>query len=242
MLKLLVAASGSKANSTVIIYQNDVIIIDCGTTYKALSDALLTEGLTPKNISAVFVTHSHSDHVKGLATLKNKISAPFYSAVDIEGCNKMRAPVTVGSMAVSYFECCHDVDCVGYKITAGNKSVAVATDTGRVTECMLSQFVNCDAVMLECNHDVNMLKAGPYPAALKSRILSDNGHLSNTDCAKVITYLASNGTKKAVLAHISETNNTPLVARSEVLLGLKNYGLEKQIEVVCAEPLTQIEI
>lgn len=242
MLKLLVAASGSKANSTVIIHQNDVIIIDCGTTYKALSDALLTVGLAPKNISAVFVTHSHSDHVKGLATLKNKISAPFYSAVDIEGCNKMCAPVTVGSMAVSYFECCHDVDCVGYKITADNKSVAVATDTGKVTECMLSHFVNCDAVMLECNHDVNMLKAGPYPAALKSRILSDSGHLSNADCAEVITYLASNGTKKAILAHISETNNTPLVARAEVLLRLKQYGLDKNIDVTCAGPLTQIEI
>lgn len=242
MLKLLVAASGSKANSTVIIQDSDAIVIDCGTTYKALCEALCSVGLSPKNIRAVFVTHSHSDHTKGLATLKNKVSAPFYSAVDIDGCQKINTSVTVGQMSVSHFDCCHDVDCVGYKICYGKKSVAVATDTGKVTEAMLSQFVGCDAVMLECNHDIPMLKAGPYPAALKSRILSDCGHLSNADCADVITYLASNGTKKAVLAHISETNNTPLVARAEVLLKLKKYGLDKNIDVTCAGPLTQIEI
>ena len=190
----------------------------------------------------MFVTHSHSDHTKGLKALKSKVSAPFYSAVDIDDCQKMSSDITVGQMTVSYFTCCHDVDCVGYKITANNKSVAVATDTGKVTECMLSNFTGCDAVMLECNHDVEMLKSGPYPAILKNRILSDSGHLSNTDCADVITYLASNGTKKAILAHISETNNTPLVARFTVVDRLKKYGVENNIEVICATPLTQIEI
>lgn len=242
MFKLLIAASGSKQNSAIVINDTDAIVIDCGTPFKLLQNTLLSVGLCEKNICAVFVTHSHSDHIKGLKTLKNKISAPFYSAVKIEGCTQITAPVCVKNMTVSFFECCHDVECVGYKISNGEKAVAIATDTGIVTDSMISEFTGCSTIMLECNHDVKMLRTGPYPPALKLRIASNEGHLCNDECAKVITYLASLGTKNAVLAHISETNNTQLLARSTVREQLLKYGLENSINVCCANTLTQIEI
>ena len=242
MFKLLVAASGSKANATLVIHNENAVLIDCGMSYKALGETLAKAGLTLSCISAVLVTHSHSDHTKGLATLSKKLSVPFYSGVDICGCLRMCGGIDIGGMHITSFECCHDVDCVGYKISADGKTLAVATDTGVVTDCMILEMKGCDAVMLECNHDPDMLKEGPYPFQLKQRIASREGHLSNPDCARVITYLAAHGTKKAVLAHLSETNNMPLVAMHTVYSTLAKYGYEKDIELCCAESLTQIEI
>lgn len=242
MFKLLIAASGSKANATLVIHNEKAVLIDCGTSYKALCETLKSAGLEPSVISAVLVTHSHSDHTKGLATLAKKLSVPFYSGVDVCGCDRFCEGVEIGGMKINSFCCSHDVDCVGYKISADGKTLAVATDTGVVTECMLGELTGCDAVMLECNHDPEMLKNGPYPFQLKQRIASKEGHLSNGDCAKTITHLAHTGTTTAVLAHLSETNNTPLVAMHTVRSELERYGLENNIKLYCADSLTQIEI
>ena len=242
MLKLLIAASGSKANATLVIHNGKAVLIDCGTSYKALCDTLALAGLSPASIRAVLVTHSHSDHTKGLATLSKKLSVPMYSGVDICGCERFCNGIDVEGMHITSFACCHDVDCVGYKISADGKTLAVATDTGVITDCILNEMTGCDAVMLECNHDPDMLREGPYPYQLKQRIASREGHLSNGDCAKTIVHLAANGTKKAVLAHLSETNNTPLVAMHTVRRELEKYGFEKNIEIYCADSLTQIEI
>ncbi len=242
MLKLLIAASGSKANATLVIHNENAVLIDCGTSYKALCDTLSSVGLSPSCICAVLVTHSHSDHTKGLATLAKKLSVPFYSGVEVCGCERFCKGLDIGGMHITSFACCHDVDCVGYKISADGKTLAVATDTGIVTDCILNEMTGCDAVMLECNHDPDMLREGPYPYQLKQRIASSAGHLSNIDCAKTIVHLAAHGTKKAVLAHLSETNNTPLVAYHTVYSELAKYGFEKNIELYCADSLTQIEI
>ena len=242
MFKLLIAASGSKANATLVIHNDKAVLIDCGTSYKALCEALGSAGLSPSDIAAVLVTHSHSDHTKGLATFSKKLSVPFYSGVDICGCEKFCGGLDMCGMHITPFCCSHDVDCVGYKISADGKTLAVATDTGIVTDCMLSELTGCDAVMLECNHDTEMLRCGPYPYQLKQRIASTEGHLSNTDCAKTLTHLAVNGTKTAVLAHLSETNNTPLVAMHTVRNELSKYGLENKMKLYCADTLTQIEL
>lgn len=242
MFKLLIAASGSKANATLVIHNKKAVLIDCGTSYKALCETLAKIGLCADCISAVLVTHSHSDHTKGLVTLAKKLSVPFYSGVDIDGCQKLCGAIDIDGMHVTSFACCHDVDCVGYKISAEGKTLAVATDTGVVTECMLGELTGCDAVMLECNHDPEMLRTGPYPYQLKQRIASQEGHLSNIDCAKAITFLAHSGTRAAVLAHLSETNNTPLVAMHTVRQELERYGLQESIKLYCAETFTEIEI
>ncbi len=242
MFKLFIAASGSKANATLVIHGDKALLIDCGTTYKALCGALCAAGLDVSDIAAVLVTHNHSDHVKGLETLSKKINAPFYSCSDIAHCSPLPCDTEICGMKICHFDCSHDVDCVGYKISADGKTVAIATDTGVVTEAMLENMSGCDTVMLECNHDPEMLKNGPYPYQLKQRISSPYGHLSNTDCAKTLVHLATLGTKTAVLAHMSETNNTPLLARHAVKTELEKYGLEKNINVYCADNLTEIEI
>jgi len=242
MFKLLIAASGSKANATLVIHNKKAVLIDCGTSYRALHEVMAISGLYPECISAVLVTHSHSDHTKGLATLAKKLSVPFYSGVDIDGCEKLCGALDIDGMHITSFACCHDVDCVGYKISAEGKTLAVATDTGVVTGSMIVELQGCDTVMLECNHDPDMLKNGPYPYELKQRIASHKGHLSNPDCARVITYLAHTGTKQAVLAHLSETNNTPLVAMHTVRQELERYGLQESIKLYCAETFTEIEI
>ncbi len=242
MLRLLIAASGSKANAAVVEFGGRLVLFDCGTTYKALSGALCRFGLDIGALDAVFITHSHSDHTKGLLTLKKHTDAPVYSAVDIDGCQKLTGDIEISGMKISFFDCLHDVDCVGYKIKADGKTLCIATDTGVVTDAMLESLVGCDTVMLESNHDTDMLRFGPYPQTLKNRIASERGHLSNADCAKALTHLAANGTKQAVLCHLSETNNTPLVARKTALDALGRYGFDKTMSVTVADANVQIEI
>ena len=237
MFRLLIAASGSKANATLVELDGRRILIDCGLTYKALSSAT-----DISKIDAVFITHSHSDHVKGLAVLRKHIDVPFYSAVDIEGCTQMTEDNKVSGMTVKSFKCCHDVPCVGYRIEAEGRAVAVATDTGCVCPDTLAGLEGADTVMLECNHDIDMLRYGPYHPQLKQRIMSDNGHLSNPDCASVLCYLCNSGTSRAVLAHLSETNNTPLCAKKTVREALEKYGFCDKLDVVVANAGIEVEI
>ena len=165
---------------------------------------------------------------------------PFYSGADIGFCEKLEDTLCLDGFEITPVICSHDVDCCGYRIQMDETSFCIATDTGVVTPCLLSALEGCSVVMLESNHDIDMLKTGPYPPQLKSRILSDFGHLSNKDCAKTLCYLASKGTlKKAILAHLSENNNTPLIAKSETRTELMKYGFD-DVEIYAAEPMLEV--
>lgn len=242
MLKLLIINSGSSANAALVINGNDALLIDCGVSYRALRRTLDERGFNESIIRAVFITHSHSDHIKGLESLHKALNVGFYSAVDIGLCNKMNGDVSVSGFMVSAFECAHDVPCAGYKITCGNERVSFATDTGIVTDSAKSAFEGCGTVVLESNHDIEMLRCGPYPQILKQRILSEHGHLSNKDCAAEITRLASRGAlRRVVLAHLSEQNNTPLLAKKTTLESLSRYGFD-DIDVITASPSLLIDV
>lgn len=229
MARIYPLFSSSKGNCTYIGSKTEGILIDDGVSYSRLKKALEVNGLSPNCIKAVFVTHEHSDHVKGLAMLTKKHRLTVYAqsyTLDIlcsNGCingdyEEMKDSAEVCGMTVSCFSTMHDTkESCGYRITfEDGKSCAVCTDLGKVTDVVSDALMGTDAVLLEANYDVEMLRNGPYPYYLKTRILSNNGHLSNLDSGKFAAKLVENGTTKLILGHLSQDNNTPETALSTV--------------------------
>ena len=239
MKRLIVIASGSKNNAALIENDGKTILIDCGVSLRSLNNVYKDFSLDIKDLLAVFVTHSHTDHTKYLATLQKKLDVPFYSGANVADVEKITDTVCLDGFEVSPFELSHDVDCCGYKIDLSGTLFGFATDTGVITKTLLDNLENCETVMLESNHDVDMLRFGPYTQSLKNRILSEHGHLSNADCAKTAVYLAQRKLEKIVLAHLSETNNSPLVAKRETFSLLQKYGFDN-VEIEVAEHYLEV--
>lgn len=236
--------SGSSGNSTYIRTPDVEILIDAGKSAKALRCALSDIGEDISNIGAIFVTHEHTDHVSALKVLLKNYRINIHTVKSCaayipllpqsEGLVCTHAPcfsVRFNNTVVSSFVTSHDsVSSVGYRIDYDNgaehRSYAVATDTGYVTDQMYEALLGCDAVMLEANHDIDMVRYGIYPEALKRRILSRRGHLSNSDCATFAKILAEQGTKRVMLAHISKENNDPELAKRVVCNALSGTDTE----------------
>lgn len=245
-LRVGTLCSGSKGNAVYIEYGGTSVLIDCGISCRALTAALAQQGRTPDDLDGVFVTHEHSDHVRGLKMLMKKHRVPIHmtqstadaycaenAGIDAERivCHPSVFSERVGGVTVSSFPTSHDsVQSVGYRISAGNLAVAVATDMGYVSDSVRQNLLGAKYVVLESNHDENMLLLGPYPYHLKRRILSRRGHLSNDDAAALAVELLQNGTERILLAHLSENNNTPLLARQTVLSALQLAGIDDASE------------
>lgn len=233
--------SGSTGNAALLESGDTAVLIDAGKSARALVTALNEAGCPPARLSAVFLTHEHSDHTAALAVFLKHYPMPVH-AVEPCAAALLAAPggesiaphlvihpplfsEQVGPFYISSFETPHDSrDSVGYRIRlcCGERQheIGYATDIGHVTESVLTGLCGCEAAVVECNHDEEMLMTGPYPAALKRRIASARGHLSNTDCAALAAKLAACGLKRLLLAHLSETNNTPDLALAEVKTAL----------------------
>ena len=225
-IKITSLYSGSSGNATLVQTDSATILIDAGKSARALCNALRQAGSDPERIDAVFITHEHTDHISALEVLLKKHKIPVHmtaqSAHFVSFCRYPRLceniiahpPVfeeKIGDVIVRSFVLSHDsAMCVGYRIETDFGYVfGHATDTGCVTDGMCDCLDGCTSVLLESNHDIDMLRFGPYPPELKKRILSRHGHLSNDDCATFAVRLAENGTKNFMLAHLSEENNTP---------------------------------
>ena len=235
-IKICSLYSGSRGNSAYINAGGASILIDAGKSAKALCSALKEINVDICSIDAIFITHEHRDHVSALQTLSHKHNIPiyillssaeiFYGLNDEKLCNnlmlQMKEPfsVKVGGLTVSSIHTSHDSRAsVGYKMDFSENgesySIGYVTDTGVVTDEMRSMLRGCYAVVMESNHDLDMLKNGPYPPELKHRIASRRGHLSNKDAASFISELCESGTKHIMLAHLSEENNLPEIAFDE---------------------------
>lgn len=248
MTKFLSLYSSSSGNSTLISNSDTNILIDAGVSSSKITASLNKAGIDAGEITAIFVTHEHSDHISGIRVLSKKYSIPVFalsstmegileSASDIpQGFLHIISPSKVykiGSMNIKAFVTPHDSSSsVGYVIESEQKKYAVATDTGCITKSMLSNLAGCEAVLVEANHDVDMLKCGPYPYVLKKRILSDEGHLSNDKCAWLATQLAIWGTKRILIGHLSEQNNTPEKAFECVKQSLVSNGFTLGSDVI----------
>lgn len=230
--------SGSSGNATYIGYEGVGILIDAGVTAKKIDTALTAHEWDPDGVLGLFITHEHIDHVRGLSVFSRKHHLPVFAS-EGTGRTLMNAGVVaevtavsgcveIGGFAVSRFDTSHDCEgSSGYiVITPDGKRIGVCTDLGTVTEGVKEALTGCDAVLLESNHDLAMLRNGSYPAYLKSRIRSDFGHLSNPVSADLAAYLASSGTTRLILGHLSRENNTPALALDCARTRLALCGLE----------------
>lgn len=225
MMKFCSLFSGSSGNCIFIGTDEVKILIDAGVSGSKIAGALNEIGENPEDLSAIFVTHEHSDHVSGAGIISRRYNVPIYATDQTwqamaRGLGKILPEnrktleagghVTLGDMEINNFSIPHDAaDPVAYSFTAGDKKVSVATDMGCVTQEVRDHIKGSDLILLESNHDVEMLRNGSYPYVLKKRILGDRGHLSNIVAADFLTDLALGGTSVFFLGHLSQENNTP---------------------------------
>jgi phosphoribosyl 1,2-cyclic phosphodiesterase len=227
MTKFIPLFSGSTGNCLFLGSAVGGILIDAGVSAKRIAGALEFHGLAPAKIAAVFVTHEHGDHVAGLRVFCGRHHVPVFATAGTlraleqknltEKLSAQSMPtggVEVNDLLVLPFQTSHDAcEPCGYRVEdAAGATFAIATDTGYITDETRSALAGCDTVMLESNHEVNMLLNGPYDYWLKRRVLSDQGHLSNAACAEFLPELLHRGTARFFLAHLSQENNTPELA------------------------------
>ncbi len=241
MARLCPLFSGSSGNSCYIGNEDEGILIDAGRSAKQLENALKNNGLDIASVKALFVTHEHTDHISGLRVLASRHNIKVYatggtlSALEDMGelSDKISYEVIspdgseAAGMIVKAFPTSHDCrESCGFTVqTPDGRSVAIATDLGYISDEVRAAVSGCDTVMIESNHDVNMLQNGDYPYILKRRILSDSGHLSNDSCARELSDFVRNGTTRIILAHLSEHNNIPQLAYITSRSALSSAGM-----------------
>lgn len=220
--------SSSGGNSVYIGSGDDSILIDIGMSCKQTEQALWNIGADADSVRNIFITHEHSDHIKGIKVFTKKhkarlhMTAGTYEALTktdaldnaAECCILSPDGIEIGNMHIKAFSTSHDAaESCGYTIELSNgRKVSVATDLGVMTDTVFDAISGSDLVMLESNHDINMLQCGGYPYILKRRILGIKGHLSNDACAETVTRLLNTGTTRFFLGHLSRENNLPQLA------------------------------
>ena len=252
-MKIKVLASGSKGNSTLIQTNEIKILIDIGITYQQLSFELEQINLTPQDLDAILITHTHSDHIKGLSSLVKKTNLKvfaleemleeLYKKIPRDNIFIYDNPLILKDLNIKLIRISHDVEGVGFIIENNNHSLVYITDTGYINKKYLPLMKNKDLYIIESNHDEEMLMEGPYPYILKQRVISDKGHLSNNTTASYLLETVGNNTKKIILAHISEHNNTEELALETTKNLLEENNIYKEIIVAKQyESLEEIEV
>jgi len=237
-MKIAVLASGSSGNAIWVSSGSTAVLIDAGVSGRRISTSAEELGLDTSCLSAVFVTHEHSDHVSGLGPVTRKFDVPACATAGTHAAIDRRlgkcpgrtvvepgTDVEVGGLLVSPFAVSHDcVEPVGYAVTDGRTRVVVATDLGIVGRPVRHKMSEADCVVLEFNHDERMLREGDYPWFLKKRIMSSEGHLSNEAAARELVGLADGPVSTLILAHLSRENNTPDIALATASEALERAG------------------
>lgn len=238
-------ASGSEGNAALYVSGRQRILIDAGKNTRYLSDCLRQLALSAADLTHILITHSHGDHVSALPVLLKHTRATLVCSHETFTAIAERLPMGVpvllftpgegfslGEVPVKTFATSHDAPgSCGYVLGAGREQAAVCTDLGTMNGEQFESIRGSRVVLLECNHDAELVKNGPYPYPLKARILSDQGHLSNKFAAKVAARLCQSGTATLLLAHLSAENNTPRLALEAVREALAREGLEAEVRV-----------
>jgi len=242
MARFVTFASGSSGNCALLSDGETHILLDAGISARSIKNCLAQFSLTPGDLTAVLLTHEHTDHICGVGTLAKYFDIPLYATVGTTGALRQKFPraaeqvtsftagesFSLGGVLVESFRTPHDAaESCGYRIyLESGRSLALATDLGYVPENVLSALYGAETVLLESNHDVEMLRSGPYPYPLKQRILGERGHLSNDLGGETAMTLVESGTETVILGHLSRQNNTPSVALETVTETLRRGGAE----------------
>jgi len=254
-MKVCTLASSSSGNCTVVSHGDTHILIDAGISLRRIREGLHRIGLTPDELACVLITHEHTDHVNGLQMLVKYHMIPVFTsygagngicdiipeAEPFINCFETGSEFRLDGITVRSFSTPHDASgSVGYTLQAGGAKLVYVTDLGCVTDEVMFASRGADIAVIEANHDRDMLKKGPYPPFLKKRILSEHGHLANSDSGSFAVKLASAGARYILLAHLSKENNTPALARRTVADALIGDGFTegKNVELDVAPPDT----
>ncbi len=235
-----VLASGSKGNSTFIESNNTRILIDCGINYTRIKKSLEKIDRDINSLDGILISHTHSDHIGGLASLIKKVNIPVFIKEELYSEIKNIIPkenivlieesnVVINSLDIELINASHDVPAFGFIISDDKRKILYLTDTGYINRKYYPKVENLDAYIIESNHDEKMLMEGPYPYILKQRVISDKGHLSNRYTGKFLNKSIGDKTKYIILAHLSENNNTEELAQSEVEDELKDNKYKSKI-------------
>lgn len=241
-------ASGSSGNCIFVGTDHASVLIDAGISGKRVVDGLHGIDRDPGELDAILITHEHSDHIKGLGVLARKYGIPIYSSVGTIRALKEQQPLgpvdeslfreivpdrwfSVGELDIRPFRVSHDAaEPVAYRFSCGGKAVAVATDLGCYDDYIVDNLRDLDAVLIESNHDINMLQVGTYPYYLKQRILGSRGHLSNEHAGQLLGEILNDRMQTVMLGHLSKENNYEALALAtvcaEVTMGDNPYKAE----------------
>ena len=228
-LRFASLGSGSKGNATLIESGNGLILVDCGFTIKETCKRLDLLGHQPENLDAILVTHEHGDHISGVGPLARKFNIPVYlthGTAQHKTVAKLPArflinthqTFTIADIEVTPVVVPHDArEPCQFVFRHQQKTLGVLTDLGSITPFIVEQYQHCDSLMLECNHDTRMLAMGPYPPSLKVRVGGQWGHLNNQQAAGLLQEVTTEALQHLVISHISEQNNTEVLARDALL-------------------------
>jgi phosphoribosyl 1,2-cyclic phosphodiesterase len=239
-MQIHVLASGSTGNATLIQMAGANILVDAGISARRIKNALAAQGTAVEDLDAILVTHEHRDHVAGLPTLSRKYRLPIYArpaawqamdedgigaGIALESRRELAASLDIGKLKIEPFSLSHDAaDPVGFSFFHRHEKCALATDLGFVTDTAKKGLAFADALVLEANHDIDLLKQGSYPWFLKQRILGSRGHLANTDAGWTLARLPKKNNCHVLLAHLSQENNRPELAEATVANILGDQG------------------
>ncbi len=242
-MRFCVLGSGSKGNATLVESGTTSLLIDAGFSGKEITRRLGLINRRPEQLSAILVTHEHGDHISGVGVLSRRYGLPVYANYGTHLAAETRVKklakrlefstgeqFCVGDMQVHPFRISHDTaDPVGFVISDGVSRLAYCTDTGHVTALIRHHINTCHGLILEANHDLQMLMDGPYTMPLKQRVRSNQGHLANGETARFLAGLDSGALRYVVLAHLSETNNLPDLALQRVEAELEQGPVNFQL-------------